>query len=46
MEVPISLIYFIAENFKVLPFNLSDIGEGIAEVTVKEWFVDFNLQMH
>ncbi|KAK6619915.1 hypothetical protein RUM44_006315 [Polyplax serrata] len=24
---------------KVLPFKLSDIGEGIVEVTVKEWFV-------
>lgn len=24
---------------KVISFNLSDIGEGIREVTVKEWFV-------
>jgi len=29
-----------SNNFKVLPFNLSDIGEGIAEVTVKEWYVE------
>ena len=24
-------------NGKVIPFVLSDIGEGIAEVQVKEW---------
>lgn len=25
---------------EVVQFNLSDIGEGIGEVTIKEWFVE------
>lgn len=34
-------IYTSSSNYakQVVQFNLSDIGEGIAEVTVKEWYV-------
>lgn len=34
------------DNTKVLSFNLADIGEGIAEVTVKEWFVQVGDHVH
>lgn len=32
-------IHLTASNWKRVAFNLSDIGEGIREVVVKEWFV-------
>ncbi|MFT7808851.1 lipoamide acyltransferase component of branched-chain alpha-keto acid dehydrogenase complex, mitochondrial [Arapaima gigas] len=43
------VIYPQCRNFKtsygkagpVLQFNLSDIGEGITEVTVKEWYIQY-----
>ncbi len=31
--------YYLELSSEIVSFNLSDIGEGIGEVTVKEWFV-------
>jgi len=29
----------VALQKEVIPFKLSDIGEGIKEVTIKEWYI-------
>ena len=35
-------IYFIVLNSEVVAFKLADIGEGIREVVIKEWYVKVN----
>lgn len=35
----ITFLYFTALDGQIVQFKLSDIGEGITEVTVKDWWV-------
>lgn len=41
-RVRVRPVHLASVDQKLVQFNLSDIGEGIREVTVKEWFVKEN----
>lgn len=41
----INFLHNSASWKKLVQFNLSDIGEGIAEVQVKEWFLILKLNL-